>query len=56
MEKAGLEPDDAKAEVRRYTSSPTQPQCYLMGKLQILDIVAEYKRRLPGRQPAADAR
>ena len=35
-------------EVRRYTASPTQPQCYLMGKLQILDIVAEYKRRYPG--------
>jgi uncharacterized protein (DUF885 family) len=47
VEKAGLEPDDAKAEVRRYTASPTQPQCYLMGKLQILDIVAEYKRRFP---------
>ena len=48
VEKAALEPDDAKAEVRRYTASPTQPQCYLMGKLQILDIVAEYKRRFPG--------
>jgi len=47
VDKAGLEPDDAKAEVRRYTASPTQPQCYLMGKLQILDIVAEYKRRYP---------
>lgn len=47
VERAGLEPDDAKAEVRRYTQSPTQPQCYLMGKLQILDIVAEYKRRYP---------
>ena len=41
-------PDDAKAEVRRCISSPTQPQCYLMGKMQILDIVAEYKRRFPG--------
>jgi uncharacterized protein (DUF885 family) len=48
VEKAGLEADDAKAEVRRYTASPTQPQCYLMGKLQILDIVAEYKRHYPG--------
>lgn len=47
VDRAGLEPDDAKAEVRRYTQSPTQPQCYLMGKLQILDIVAEYKRRYP---------
>jgi len=47
VERAGLEPDDAKAEVRRYTQSPAQPQCYLMGKLQILDIVAEYRRRYP---------
>jgi len=47
VEGAGLEPDDAKAEVRRYTQSPTQPQSYLMGKLQILEIVAEYKRRSP---------
>lgn len=45
--RAGLEPDDAKAEVRRYTQSPTQPQCYLMGKMQILGIVAEYKKRNP---------
>ena len=47
VERAGLEPDDAKAEVRRYTLSPTQPQSYLMGKLQILDIIAEYRRRHP---------
>lgn len=47
VERAELEPDDAKAEVRRYTMTPTQPQSYLMGKLQILDIVAEYKRRYP---------
>jgi uncharacterized protein (DUF885 family) len=47
VERAGLEPDDARAEVRRYTTSPTQPQCYLMGKLQILDIVAEYQRHYP---------
>jgi uncharacterized protein (DUF885 family) len=47
VERAGLEPDDAQAEVRRYTLNPTQPQCYLMGKLQILEIVAEYRRRYP---------
>lgn len=47
VQRAGLEPDDAKAEVRRYTMSPTQPQCYLMGKMQILDIVADYKRSFP---------
>ncbi len=47
VEKAWLEPDDATAEVRRYTQSPTQPQSYLMGKLQILEITAEYKKRNP---------
>jgi uncharacterized protein (DUF885 family) len=47
VERAGLEPDDALAEVRRYTMSPTQPQCYLMGKMQIIAIVEEYKRRFP---------
>jgi uncharacterized protein (DUF885 family) len=47
VEQAGLEPGDATAEVRRYTQSPTQPQSYLMGKLQILEIVDEYKRRHP---------
>ncbi|MEI6308709.1 MAG: DUF885 domain-containing protein [bacterium] len=47
VERAGLEPDDARAEVIRYTTTPTQPQSYLMGKLQILDIVAEYRIRYP---------
>lgn len=47
VERAGLEPDDAKAEVRRYTMTPTQPQSYLMGKLQILEIVNKYKERFP---------
>jgi uncharacterized protein (DUF885 family) len=47
VERAGLEKDDAQAEVNRYTMSPTQPQCYLMGKLQILEIVADYKKAYP---------
>ena len=47
IERAGLEPGDAKTEVHRYTTTPTQPQSYLMGKLQILDIIEEYKRRFP---------
>jgi len=47
VEKAGLEPDDATAEVKRYTQSPTQPQSYLMGKLEILSIVEEYKKGHP---------
>jgi uncharacterized protein (DUF885 family) len=42
-----LEPANALAEVRRYTTSPTQPQSYLMGKLAILDLVADYRRAHP---------
>lgn len=42
-----LERTNAIAEVRRYTSSPTQPQSYLMGKLAILELVDEYRRAHP---------
>ncbi|MDQ7794760.1 MAG: DUF885 domain-containing protein [bacterium] len=45
VRRANLEPVNAKAEVRRYTSSPTQPMSYLMGKLEIQKIVADYRRR-----------
>ncbi len=48
VERCSLQPGDALAEVRRYTGSPTQPQSYLMGKLEILKIVDEYKKRRPG--------
>lgn len=47
VEECRLEPDDARAEVRRYTTSPTQPQSYLMGKLALLDLVEEYRRAHP---------
>jgi len=47
VQEAGLEPTNALAEVRRYTGSPTQPQCYLMGKLAILELVADYRRAHP---------
>jgi uncharacterized protein (DUF885 family) len=39
---------DARAEVRRYTLTPTQLQCYLMGKLSILELVDEVRRARPG--------
>ena len=42
-----LEPASALAEVRRYTQTPTQPQSYLMGKLQIMELVADYRRAHP---------
>ena len=47
VEKCRLERVNATAEVRRYTGSPTQPQSYLMGKLEILKIIDEYKTRHP---------
>jgi uncharacterized protein (DUF885 family) len=47
VEEAKLERSDALAEVRRYTSSPTQPQSYLMGKLAILDLVDDYREANP---------
>jgi uncharacterized protein (DUF885 family) len=43
VEQCQLDPANATAEVRRYTMTPTQPQSYLMGKLQILDLINEYK-------------
>jgi uncharacterized protein (DUF885 family) len=42
-----LEPDNALAEVRRYTHDPTQPQSYLMGKLAILELVEDYRHAHP---------
>ena len=47
VEKCQLEPSNALAEVRRYTTAPTQPQSYLMGKLAILDLVEEYRAAHP---------
>ncbi len=46
-EKANLEPADAKAEVNRYTQSPTQPMSYLMGKYEIMQLVREYQTHHP---------
>jgi len=42
---AGLERPHARAEVRRYTQSPTQPMCYLIGKLELLKVADEYRAR-----------
>ncbi len=47
VQECQLEPTNALAEVRRYTQSPTQPQSYLMGKLQIVELVADYRRAHP---------
>jgi uncharacterized protein (DUF885 family) len=48
VDRVGLEPADALAEVRRYTQSPTQPMSYLIGKLEILKFIDAYKARHPG--------
>ena len=47
VEKANLEPADAKAEVNRYIQTPTQPMSYLMGKIEIMQIVDDYRTRFP---------
>jgi uncharacterized protein (DUF885 family) len=47
VDECGLERAAAEAEVRRYTQTPTQPQSYLMGKLAILELVADYRRAHP---------
>ncbi|MBE0431414.1 MAG: DUF885 domain-containing protein [Dehalococcoidia bacterium] len=47
VEKAGLERSNAQAEVRRYTMSPTQPMSYLIGKLEIMKVIDEYKSKHP---------
>jgi uncharacterized protein (DUF885 family) len=47
VEECQLEPANALAEVRRYTQTPTQPQSYLMGKLALVDLVAEYRAAHP---------
>ena len=45
IEEAFLEPANAVAEVKRYTLSPTQPLCYLIGKQEILRLREEYKKK-----------
>ncbi|MCR4403758.1 MAG: DUF885 domain-containing protein [Candidatus Acetothermia bacterium] len=47
VDRVGLERSNALAEVRRYTLSPTQPMSYLIGKLEILKLIEEYKKRHP---------
>jgi len=47
VREVGLERSNALAEVRWYTQAPTYPMSYLMGKLEILKLVEEYKRRHP---------
>ena len=45
VEEAGLQEEDAEAEVRRYCSSPTEPLSYLVGQKMILDLRKDYKKK-----------
>jgi uncharacterized protein (DUF885 family) len=47
VDRCGLEPSNAQAEVRRYTAMPTQPMSYLIGKLEIVKLIDEYKKKHP---------
>ena len=47
VDRAGLERTNAQAEIHRYTLTPTQPMSYLIGKLEILKLINEYKRSHP---------
>jgi len=42
---AKLEKSNAIAEVKRYTKEPTQPMSYLMGKLEILKLREDYRKK-----------
>ena len=44
---AHLERPNAEAEVRRYSQSPTQPMSYLIGKIEIEKLAADFRRQSP---------
>jgi uncharacterized protein (DUF885 family) len=46
---ARLERSNAEAEVRRYSQDPTQPMSYLIGKMELENILADYTKQNPGR-------
>jgi len=46
VEQAMLERVNAEIEVKRYTATPTQPLSYLVGKLLLLELREEAKRRM----------
>jgi uncharacterized protein (DUF885 family) len=52
-QKGNLTEPNAKAEVGRYCSWPTQASAYLTGMLEIVDIRERYLRRLGRRDTAA---
>jgi uncharacterized protein (DUF885 family) len=46
VEQAMVERVNAEAEVKRYATAPTQPMSYLVGKMLILELREEAKRRM----------
>ncbi len=44
---ARLENSNARAEVRRYTQTPTQPMSYLMGKIEIEQLLRDIRIQFP---------
>ena len=44
---ARLENSNARAEVRRYTQTPTQPMSYLMGKIEIEKLLRDIRFQSP---------
>ena len=49
VEHTAFERPNAAAETRRYTSTPTYPLSYLLGKVLLLDLREEERRRLGDR-------
>ncbi len=45
VEKASIEKPHAEAEVRRYCQTPTYPMSYIVGKEQMLALLADYKEK-----------
>ncbi len=46
VKEVGLEKVGAQSEVRRYTTSPTQPSSYILGWLELTDLYDTYKAKM----------
>ena len=45
VETVGLEPPNAEAEVLRYCLTPTQPMSYLIGKVELVNLLNDYRKK-----------
>ncbi|MCW5849020.1 MAG: DUF885 domain-containing protein, partial [Anaerolineae bacterium] len=48
-DEAGLEPNTARGEVLRYTTSPTQPSSYMLGRNRVVELRRQFQARQGGR-------